>query len=84
MAIGSSAGAVVGSAGAAVGSAGAEVGWTTGASVGVALPHALSTKLITMNINMNGRTNLVISISPMFFYTFKSYQPAFKVKRRMG
>src|ERR1700752_2482776 len=60
IAIGSSVGAAVGSAGAAVGSAGAVVGSTTGASVAGA-PHAASRKLITMNTNINVRTNLVIS-----------------------
>src|SRR4030095_3452504 len=85
MAIGSSVGAVVGSAGAevAAGSVGAEVG-STGASVGVEEPQAASKRLMATNTNSNGRTNLVISISPIIFYTLKSYQSAFKVKRRTG
>jgi hypothetical protein len=78
----------VGSAGAAVGSAGAAVGSTTGASVAVgsafAPPHADNTKLIAMSTNTNERTNLVISIILLSFYTLKSYQGGFKDKRRIG
>jgi hypothetical protein len=84
IAIPSSVGTAVGSAGAAAGSAGAVVGSTTGASVAAAPPQAASTKLIRTNTNMNGRTNLVISIFSLVFYTLKSYQAGFKNKRRTG
>src|SRR5215207_3441888 len=80
---GASVAAAVGSAGAAVGSEGADVGSTTGASVAVAPPHAASIKLIAKSTNINGRTNLVISIFLLrFFIQLKSYQRGFKDKRR--
>src|SRR5215216_4144361 len=83
IASGSSAGASVAAAGAAVGSEGADVGSTTGTSVAVAPPHAASIKLIAKSTNINGRTNLVISIFLLrFFIQLKSYQRGFKDKRR--
>jgi hypothetical protein len=85
--MGSSTGAsvAVSSAGALVGSAGAVVGSTAGgASVGVAPPHAVSTKLITMSTNINERTNLVISIFLLIFYTLSCYQAGFKGNGRNG
>src|SRR5690349_22619874 len=68
---GSSAGTSVAADSCAVGSA--AVVASTGASVAVgsagvdALPHAASTKLITISTNINERTNLVISIFSLIF-----------------
>jgi len=75
-------GATVGS-GTVVGSA-ATVGSMTDASVAAGVPHAASKRLIATNTNSKGRTNFVISIFSYIFYTLKSYQAVFKVKRRTG
>jgi hypothetical protein len=55
----------------------------SGAAVAGA-PHAASKTLIATNTNSKGRTNLIISIFLLYFYTLKSYQEVFKVKGRTG